>query len=208
MKFKYRIPADRWYFTSDLHLFHNNIVEICNRRCINLNSSIKLYDDITDQMLIDNWNSKVPEDGYVVIAGDFMLTSNQDKIRDILDKLNGTKILVLGNHCQQNGFERKNVIDLFDSHVYDSLDLTVYDEELDEKVRFYIQHYPCIHWTRGAYHLHGHIHSKNGSQDHGKVPFHPMRYDIGVDNNYYMPVSYQELKLIFAKQELKGMHNE
>ena len=71
-------------------------------------------------------------------------------------------------------------------------------------MKFHINHYPCEFWTRGAVHLHGHIHSGKNSTSSEVLSFKPLRYDIGVDNNNYKPISYDEIKVIITKQTLNG----
>ena len=53
---------ENWYFTSDPHYYHEDIIKYCHRP----------FDNIQHQheVLINNWNNKVPVDGKVVMAGD------------------------------------------------------------------------------------------------------------------------------------------
>ena len=60
----------------------------------------------------------------------------------------------------------------------------------------------CLFWTRGAVHVHGHIHSGPLSSSSEVADFNPLRYDIGVDNNNLKPISYNNLKGIITKQLL------
>ena len=73
------------------------------------------------QRLEKNWNSAVSEKDYVVIAGDISWAMNFDELKpdfDFLNKLNGKKIIIKGNHdywwntltkmnafIEENGFE-------------------------------------------------------------------------------------------------------
>lgn len=186
MKIKHKIDKDKLFFTADTHFFDTNVINFCNRP----------YKDITDmnEQFILNWNDIVPEDGIVVIAGDFAFTGAVEKIKTLLSRLNGKKYLVFGNHCVQNKFQRPVVMQLFD-WCGDILEFTI-----DDEVKFCISHYPFEFWTRGAIHLHGHVHSGPKSNASEKPVFKPMRYDIGVDNCNYRPISYEELKIIITKQ--------
>ena len=77
------------YVTSDLHFGHTNIIEYENRP----------FKDV-EQMnnyLIEIWNEKVKVDDIVYILGDFSWY-NGIKTNEILEKLNGQKILIRGNH--------------------------------------------------------------------------------------------------------------
>lgn len=59
-----------------------------------------------------------------------------------------------------------------------------------------------MYWRRGYYYLHGYIHSGYNSESSEQVPFHKMRYDVGVDNNDFTPIAYSELMGIFKKYDL------
>ena len=62
----------------------------------------------------------------------------------------------------------------------------------------------------GAVHCFGHSHTSPYNQNqadydyiqHSALP----SYDVGVDNNNFTPISYDELKTIFTKQLLYGHH--
>lgn len=84
-----------YWFISDTHFGHQNIIRYCNR-------PYHTYLDM-DQALIENWNSVVKKGDYVYHLGDFFMEgpqTEQDKsYRDyILSSLNGRITLILGNH--------------------------------------------------------------------------------------------------------------
>lgn len=187
--------AGKIFFTSDSHFHHNNIIKFCNRP----------YGDVRtmDLELITNWNRVVPKDGIVFHAGDFAMTGNIDWIKSIVSQLNGKIYLTLGNHDFGNKFDRQVIRDIF-YKTDDIFYFTVMDDELEDgHANFMICHYPMLYWRRGYYMLHGHVHSGPYSTANEKVPFHPMRYDIGVDNNNFTPISYHQLKVILTKNAMK-----
>jgi calcineurin-like phosphoesterase family protein len=195
MKIKHKFNKDKLWFISDTHFFHENIIKYCNRP----------FDNSTDMnsQLIINWNTCVGEDDDIIIAGDFIHSRNLEYITHILASLSGRKWLVMGNHDYQNKLERPLVVDQLENRVYDSMDFQVEDDELEDGfMKFHITHYPCEYWTRGAVHLHGHVHSGPLSTSSEKLNFKPLRYDIGVDNNMFNPISYEEIKIIITKQLL------
>jgi len=51
-----------------------------------------------DEKLIENWNNTVKTEDTVYVLGDFSDYTDAAKDTEILFKLNGTKILVMGNH--------------------------------------------------------------------------------------------------------------
>lgn len=80
------------WLTSDLHLFHKNIIKYCNRPFCDeyeMNASI-----------VDTWNSVVSADDRVIIVGDLTagLNRREAELADIIRSLKGRKILVRGNH--------------------------------------------------------------------------------------------------------------
>ncbi len=195
MKIKYKFNKDKLWFTSDAHFYHDNIRRYCNR-------PFETVEDMND-ILIANWNSVVKPDDDVIVAGDFIHSGNLEKIQSIIHRLNGKIWLVWGNHCMQNKFERPVIIEMFEGRCYDAMDFQVEDGEVEDGfLKFHVNHYPCEYWTRGAIHLHGHIHSGPKAETSEKTIFKPLRYDIGVDNNNYYPISYEEIKVIITRQLL------
>ena len=187
---------DKLFFTSDLHFYHKNIIDFCSRPFENVQHM--------NEMLIVNWNAIVEPDADVIIAGDFIFSSQLEMLKNILDQLNGNKILVLGNHDYQNNLHKPDAMRLFQNQVYDAVQFKIKDSECDVDPSFYITHYPCEFWKRDAIHLYGHVHSGPKSRAAEKPTFKPLRYDIGVDNNNYTPVSYSEIIRIITKQMLTG----
>ena len=78
------------FITSDTHFSHKNIIKYCNRPF----SSVEEMNSV----LTDNWNSIVSKDDLVIHLGDFSFGRTIESIKNHLDKLNGNKILILGNH--------------------------------------------------------------------------------------------------------------
>lgn len=197
MKIKYKFSKDKLWFTSDTHFFHENIIKYCNRP---FKDAFEM-----NEVLIANWNKLVKPDDDIIIAGDFIHSGNLELIHRLMDRLNGDKWLCYGNHDYQNKLERDEISKGFNYHCWDSMDFQVEDSGLEDGfMKFHINHYPCEFWTRNAVHLHGHVHSGPTSSSMEVCKFNPMRYDIGVDNNSFKPVSYEEIKVIIAKQLLRN----
>lgn len=188
------LNSDNLFFTSDLHFFHKNIIKYCNRP----------YKDIEEMnhAIIQNWNKVVPKDGTVFILGDVCF-GGKEKWNAMLSGLNGMKFLVRGNHDMEYP-----PLDYITS-VYDSLLIGVKDEEIGIQ-KIHLSHFPWITWpeqNRGTWQAFGHIHSVNNNSSWDDK-LSPGQYDVGVDNNNYTPVSYQQLKEIITKQLLYGKrHN-
>lgn len=86
------------YFSSDPHYFHKNIILYTGRE----------YKDVEEmnRALIDNHNAIVKPEDTTYCLGDFSMT---DKVvADILKQLNGTHILIPGNHDKCHPGNKKN----------------------------------------------------------------------------------------------------
>jgi len=161
-----------------------------------------------DETIILNWNNKVPHDAHIFILGDFMFTGNIELIRNTLSRLNGFKHLIMGNHDYQNKFDRLSVRELFAS-THDYLYINVEDEEIGGNQGIFLCHYPMHVWNnsvRGSWQLFGHIHSgklSTSSEQYITSKLSPAQYDVGVDNNDFTPISYDEVKTIITKYYLR-----
>lgn len=77
------------FFTSDTHFGHINILNFCER-------PFKDTDEM-DEVIITNWNNKVGKNDIVFHLGDFAFATNK-RWQELIHRLNGKIILVLGNH--------------------------------------------------------------------------------------------------------------
>lgn len=176
------------FFTSDSHFSHFNVAKLCNRPYSSRSEM--------NQCLINNWNNVVPEDGIVIHCGDFMLSHKIGfkEYSKYINKLNGTIYLTRGNH--------------------DRIDLGNYDNKLIvndcmhiqvEKTTIYAQHYPCLAFN-GDIQVFGHIHTLSDGKVHGldsdvipKLKYN--QYDVGVDQNNYTPINYNQLINIINERQ-------
>jgi calcineurin-like phosphoesterase family protein len=168
------------YFTSDLHFGHQNIIKYCNRPW---ETVAKM-----DEQLITNWNMKVDHDDTVWCIGD-MFFCEAGRAKEIMGRLNGKKNLILGNHDKMIR-NQVPVQNLFEK-IYPDL-----HAETINGIYVVMCHYPLLSWNRafrGAYMLHGHVHSKVPTNGEHR------RYDVGVDANNYAPVEFTEIKRVLEK---------
>lgn len=162
------------YYISDLHLFHNKIIEKFNRPF----SSI----DEMHKTIIANWKRKVKDNDTVYVLGDVGMYHAKE-IGDILLSLPGHKILVTGNHDFKN-IHTKSYKKAFDL-------ITPYLEIEDHGRNVVLFHYPVEEWDgkyRGYYHLHGHVHNKEAT-----LICKEKRFNVSVEATGYEPVSLTEL---------------
>lgn len=78
------------YVIADHHFGHENVIAYCNRPFNDV--------DHMEAELIKNWNRVVKKNDLVYVLGDFTLSRDKEYIRMLLEKLNGTKVLIMGNH--------------------------------------------------------------------------------------------------------------
>lgn len=187
------------FFTSDLHFGHRNILEFCKRP---FNSVEEM-----DEALIENWNSVVKHNDFVFNLGDFAFAPNWRWV-ELLGRLNGRHILILGNH-DLGRWPGDKVMDLF-YRVEQQMILNIDGRSV------ILNHYPflCYGGTYRPYgtavwQLHGHVHSsphdtERRGKDNERLDLRsPYQYDVGVDNNNFTPVSWERIKGIIEYQVAK-----
>lgn len=169
------------WIVSDLHFSHKNIVKYSTNRKneLNLDENDNEMLKKHDEALIRRWNYTVKKYDTVYILGDFSFATT-DETRKILEKLNGKKHLIIGNHdasCKglDNYFESVSQIKevTFKKTVYPFL---------DENMHCIMCHFPMMAWNRrmhGAIMVHGHCH---GSLDEINKQSEELRVDIGFDS--------------------------
>ena len=193
-KYNYKFETgDGIWFTSDLHFLHKNIINYCNR-------PFKDVNDMADN-IIKNWNSIVNENDTVFILGDVGLGS-LTKLVEYIKRLNGKKILIPGNH-DRGYLSKQAFIELFDDiipQVYIKID----------KYNIYLSHFPFLAFDgsyagcNATWQLFGHCHSFPGCvglDAERLLHLFPSQYDVGMDNNNYKPISFNEVEKIIKKQE-------
>ena len=184
----FNFTGDKVYFTADTHFNHANIIKFCDRP----------FNDVEqmNETLINNWNGIVSKDDTVFHLGDFCLGGAAEWTK-LLDRLNGKIYLILGNHDLKN--IRQGFIQLFE-HVSMQMFITV------DKQKMYLSHYPFLCFEGGykeVWQLFGHVHTRknNTGIDAERLQYlYPTQYDVGVDNNDFKPVSFEEVKSIIDRQ--------
>jgi len=164
----------RKFFTSDLHFGHENVIKYCNRPY----SSAREM----DEELIYNWNNTVQPSDIIYILGDVFFC-DATQANTILNRLNGVKRLVYGNHDKtiRNQVPLQKHFDILPD---------LYQENIDG-ILVFMCHYPMLSWNKafhGSYMLHGHVHSQQPTDGQYR------RYDVGVDANGYTPVRWEQIK--------------
>ena len=194
------------FFTSDWHIGHKNVITYSNRPFKDVNHMSKV--------LINNYNAIVSENGLCYFLGD-MGICKAETLTNVISQLNGTKVLVLGNHDSRvNSMYTKG----FDVVLYgarlkiagEMVDLThcplrgVKREDTSqmkgcdgsENWHKEYKHTDFSVDNKGQFCLHGHIHSPNNGKSKKILG---RQYDVGVDANNYRPISISAIESWVAR---------
>ena len=174
------IMATMQYFASDAHFLHRNVIKYDNRPFDNV-------EQMTEQLIL-NWNSVVSNDDEVYYLGDFGLGS-EDKLFNILQRLNGRIYYIFGNHDKVVK-KSKRMLGRF-IWAKELAEITIPDTDTPRGQKIVLCHYAMRVWNKshhGAWHLYGH--------SHGSLPEDPnsLSFDVGMNCINYTPISYDQVK--------------
>lgn len=206
------------HFTSDWHIGHANSIKFDDRPFKDL--------DHMHRVLINNYNAQVPVDGLCYFLGDIGLSSSET-VKKVLSQLNGTKVLVLGNHDKkfnamyELGFDvvlhgatiyiagervtmthcpLRGVFRENTEHMNSAYSSKDFAEGLKDE-NWHGEHkqiaFSCE--DEGQFHLHGHIHSGPANT---KKRTDGRQLDVGAPGNKYRPLSISEVEswIVTTKQ--------
>lgn len=183
------------WFTSDNHFFHKNIKKFCP------DTRQGETPEEMNELMIQKWNEDVRPFDIVYTLGDFSFGWG-DKTGKVLDRLNGIKYLVKGNHekylrdmdhLNRHGKPR---FDAIEDHIFMELD----------GYKLSLFHYPIQEWRdmhKGAFHFFGHVHGKPTG-----VPGRCM--DVGIDTRPNKDMTlwpWEDLKKLMLTKEIRGHHD-
>jgi calcineurin-like phosphoesterase family protein len=180
--------------------------------------------DHMHRVLVNNYNASAGKDGLGYFLGDMGLCES-GLLRSIISQLNGTKVLVLGNHDSGHqamynvGFDvvlnaaqlsicgevvtmshhpLPGIIREDTSSMKGSVGGECYHGALRENAKYYSV--PNV----GQFHLHGHIHSPNSGKS---VKILDRQMDVGVVANGYRPIHISVIESWIAKTRMKEKSN-
>ena len=180
------------YYISDTHLGDLRVFNKCARPFASLEEM--------EKTIVDNWNKKVRKEETVYVLGD-LAEDGYKKAIDVYAGLNGHKHLLVGNH------DMKMLDEIKESNVFESIDFMTLIEDGGRKIC--LCHYPVMDWmefSRGEYHVYGHIHNKTLKND----PAYPqikeyfkdkLAYNCGVDVTGFQPVTLDEMIVLKEKNK-------
>lgn len=166
------------FFTSDHHFGHRNIIDYCQR-------PFKLVKDM-DEFMIERWNEMVGPGDLVYHLGDFGL-KDISNLKLIMERLNGNKVLIRGNHDKHTRaayINRIGFLEVYDHLEVHGLKLCHYPETPEEpQLDRYAKSRPKLEDKQWL--MCGHIHDRwriKGRQ-----------FNVGVDVNDYYPLPVKQV---------------
>ena len=158
------------WITADTHFNHKNIIKYCNRPFETVEKM--------NEIMIENWNKCVRKDDIVFHLGDLGF-GKQENLKPIIDRLNGKKYLIQGNHDRLTKTQYKEL-------GFEWIKYKSYMFLSDVKILF--THRPPI-WSQNIdsnlLYIYGHVHGK-GSNKINQI-------DIGTDTNNFTPYNLNDL---------------
>ena len=183
------------FFTADTHFNHKTLLNLGKGRPFN-----NIIEH--DETIINNWNNKVSNKDDVYVLGDMFWGMNEFQIQSYMDKLRGHKHLIIGNHDKIGVYVKANRF----------VEITQYKELEMDNTGVILTHFPLAEWDGfyyGTYHFYGHTHSTFNLAEFTLQRERPNGncWDVGVDNNNFEPVSFEEIKEKI-KENIERIKNE
>lgn len=169
------------HFTSDLHLFHRNILTFQDEAGRLIRPGFGSIEEM-NETIVQNWNSVVRDGDKVYVLGDVTF-SYGDEFSQLWSRLRGNKRLLLGNHDDlKSGNQALR-------HCFKKIGLwRVFHEQEPGFVCSHIPIHPA-HFRNSDFNLHGHIHERVVYLPGTLIP--DLRYlNICVEKINYTPVSF------------------
>lgn len=189
------------FFTSDLHLGHQNIISFCDRPYSTV--------DNMNHDLVDRWNAIVGRHDEVIVVGDLAM-GKLDESLAFVRRFNGTKKLIPGNHDRMFGCEGTKYRNTCDWYLQAGF-AEILDDQINVDIAgttYLVCHFPYKGESKEGHEdryqekrpkdegmrlIHGHIHG------HWRKTGHMV--DVGVDAWGGRPVSEDELDQAFSSSE-------
>jgi len=166
------------WFTADFHLSHKNIIKYCNR-------PFKSVAEM-DSILIKNLKERINPKDILYFIGD--LTFKEKVAQEFFEIFEDIEIYyIIGNH---DSSKVVNVAEKYCISISHLKDIKIVDQSIT------LCHYAMRVWNKSHYNswqLYGHSHASLKSI--GK------QHDIGVDNNNFFPVSFEDLVEIMKNKQ-------
>jgi calcineurin-like phosphoesterase family protein len=177
------------WITSDLHFGHTNIMKFCPET----RGHFRDVQHMNEEM-VRMWNEKVQPGDTVYILGDVAFCSASDAAR-ILQRLNGDKILIEGNH------DRKAIKDVSFQKCFKEIHKYLDINYNGHKI--VMSHFPFLEWDqmhRGSLHFFGHLHGNKTGQEHFRCK------DVGMDATGAVVITLDAAVNAIKDNQIKSHH--
>lgn len=182
------------YITSDTHFFHKNVIRYDDRPFENIQHM--------NEIIINNWNEMVREDDLVIHLGDFIFAGG-NRLEEIVNRLNGYKILLKGNHDRKsnNYFIKRGFFHCEYNMIIDDIMLGHYPiyeippEKSNKQSSIYNKYIDKIKRNNIKNIVHGHIHNNLTSLDNSYNQF-----NVSCCVHDYKPIKFETIKQFFSEK--------
>jgi len=155
-----------YWFTADEHYGHAAIIKHCDRPFETVHEMNKV--------LTENHNAVVRPEDVVIHAGDFCWANSKKQAEKYIRHLNGSHIFLRGSHDKWMGKSAP----------------MIWEKTIDGQF-LVVCHYAMRTWRRSHYNSYQFY-----AHSHGRLEPIGKQWDIGVDNNNFYPLSFEQLKVI------------
>ena len=168
------------WFTSDWHLGHHNIIKYCKRPFSNVREM--------NTSILSNFRNFVSAGDVVYFLGDIGFD------REMVDGFFKQLPPKLEFHCIRGNHDRQlqdSYLKKYCASVSDIKNVVIEDQPIT------LCHYPMVSHHRshyGAWQLYGHHHRDVSARVQGQ------KYNVGVDHNFFCPVSFWQIKALISDQ--------
>lgn len=160
------------FFIADTHFGDSNIIRYENRPFASAQEM--------DVVIMNKWNEVVSDEDTVYVVGDFSAHCDMQKDREILGKLNGKKILIMGNHDMHRTTQEWRELGFLECSLWP----IVYQGF------FLLSHEPLYINSNMPYaNIYGHVHGNASYKDAS-----PQSVCISVERIDYQPIALDEIR--------------
>lgn len=177
------------FFASDHHLGHDNILTFTGLDGKLIRGEFSSIEEM-HETIVERHNKVVGKNDKTYFGGDIGL--KPQVLKEILPRMNGKKVLILGNHDKL----RMDEYYKYFKSIYGAKNFSLHG------IRMLLTHYP-IHvdseFPTHKFNIHGHIHEKTICQE-GRIVNDKNYYNISLERINYTPVSLEDIAQYFKKQ--------
>lgn len=169
------------YLISDTHFGQQSIIPYCKR-------PFSSVEDMNNK-LIENWNNTVTENDTVYFLGDLSFCKTE-QTRDICNRLNGYKIIILGNHDRDKSSKYYREIGF--NEVFENPTKLYYTDN-NFNIRSVLLSHEPQYISNKDFNIHGHIHDSKIENEYPDMS--PANHlCVCVERIDYRPISLKEIK--------------